>query len=148
MRALIQRAQNANVTVNDRIIGEVEKGFVVFLGVTHDDTEADVDYLVQKIAHLRIFEDDEGKMNHSLIDIAGGILSISQFTLYGDTRKGRRPSFTNAAKPEFANDMYKTFNEKLQEKGIKVQTGEFGAMMNVSLTNVGPVTFMIDSKEK
>src|SRR5690606_24901938 len=107
-----------------------------------------VDYLVQKIAHLRIFEDDEGKMNHSLIDIAGGILSISQFTLYGDTRKGRRPSFTNAAKPEFANDMYKTFNEKLQEKGIKVQTGEFGAIMNVSLTNVGPVTFMIDSKEK
>lgn len=147
MKVVIQRAKNANVTVNDEIIGQIENGFVVLVGVTHDDTEEDIDYLVNKISHLRVFEDELGKMNDSLIDVGGSILSISQFTLYGDTKKGRRPSFVKAAKPEFANEMYQLFNEKLKNNGIEVQTGEFGAMMNVSLTNVGPVTFIIDSKE-
>ncbi|WP_156291164.1 D-aminoacyl-tRNA deacylase [Oceanobacillus salinisoli] len=148
MKAVIQRARNANVTVNGEMLGKIDEGFVVLLGVTHEDTVEDIDYLVKKTVHLRVFEDDEGKMNHSLIDIGGSILSISQFTLYGDTRKGRRPSFTKAAKPDFANEMYEIFNDKIREQGVAVQTGQFGAMMDVSFTNVGPVTFIIDSKDK
>ncbi|MCR1833933.1 D-aminoacyl-tRNA deacylase [Oceanobacillus caeni] len=148
MKAVIQRACNANVKVDGKVIGEIDNGFVVLLGVTHDDNEEDMDYLVKKIVHLRVFEDENGKMNDSLLDIGGSILSISQFTLYGDTRKGRRPSFTKAANPEIANELYNKFNKKLEEQGILVQTGEFGAMMDVSLTNVGPVTFIIDTKDK
>ncbi|KKE80547.1 MULTISPECIES: D-aminoacyl-tRNA deacylase [Bacillaceae] len=148
MKAVIQRARNANVKVDGKVIGEIDNGFVVLLGVTHDDNEEDMDYLVKKIVHLRVFEDENGKMNDSLLDIGGSILSISQFTLYGDTRKGRRPSFTKAANPEIANELYNKFNKKLEEQGILVQTGEFGAMMDVSLTNVGPVTFIIDTKDK
>lgn len=148
MKAVIQRAKNASVTVDEKVIGAIDNGFVVLLGVTHEDTIEDVNYIANKIVNLRVFEDEEGKMNLSLIDINGGILSISQFTLYADTRKGRRPSFTQAAKPEYANELYMKFNKELSDKGIHVETGEFGAMMDVSLTNEGPVTIIIDSKEK
>lgn len=148
MRAVIQRAQDAKVTIKEEVVGEIKNGFVVLLGVTHDDTIEDAKYLVNKITHLRVFEDDHEKMNLSLKDVHGDILSISQFTLYGDTRKGRRPNFMQAAKPEHANTLYEQFNALLRDEGLKVETGEFGAMMNVSLTNVGPVTLIIDSKEK
>jgi len=148
MKAVIQRAKNASVTVDENIVGEINHGLVVLLGVTHDDTEEDVQYLVNKIIHLRIFEDDEQKMNLSLKDTNGSILSVSQFTLYADTRKGRRPSFVHAAKPEEAIRLYETFNEALRKENIHVETGEFGAMMDVTLTNDGPVTIIIDSKDK
>lgn len=148
MKAVIQRAKNASVTVEGKTVGQIENGFVVLLGVTHDDKEEDIHYLVNKIIHLRVFEDEDGKMNYSLIDVGGSILSISQFTLYGDTKKGRRPSFTKAAKPEQAKLHYEQFNQQLVNEGIHVETGEFGAMMDVSLTNVGPVTFIIDSKDR
>lgn len=148
MKAVIQRAKNASVTVNNKTVGEIENGFVILLGVTHEDNEEDIQYLVNKVIHLRVFEDENGKMNKSLIDIDGSILSISQFTLYGDTKKGRRPSFSKAAKPEQANSLYQQFNQQLVDEGIHVETGEFGAMMDVSLTNVGPVTFIIDTKDR
>ncbi|MEN2765884.1 D-aminoacyl-tRNA deacylase [Ornithinibacillus xuwenensis] len=148
MRAVIQRAQDAKVTVRDEVIGEIKNGFVVLLGVTHEDTIEDATYLVNKIVHLRVFEDDNEKMNLSLKDVDGDILTISQFTLYGDTRKGRRPNFMQAAKPQQANQLYEQFNSLIEAEGIKVETGEFGAMMNVQLTNVGPVTLIIDSKDK
>lgn len=147
MKAVIQRAKNASVTVNDTVVGKIDNGLVVLLGVTHDDTSEDVLYLVNKIINLRIFEDENGKMNLSLKDIGGSILSISQFTLYGDTSKGRRPNFLQAANPEDANRLYKQFNNEIVENGILVETGIFGEMMNVQLTNVGPVTFILDSKE-
>mgnify|MGYP001381306822 FL=1 len=148
MKAVLQRAIDASVTVDSEVIGEIDNGFVLLVGVQHDDTEEDVEYLANKIVHLRIFEDDEGKMNRSILDVNGSILSISQFTLYADTRKGRRPSFVKAAKPEYANRMYELLNEKLRQYGVKVETGKFGAMMDVRLTNVGPVTIIIESKEK
>lgn len=148
MKAVIQRAKNASVTVDEKVIGAIDNGFVVLLGVTHEDTIEDVNYIANKIINLRVFEDEEGKMNLSLIDIKGSILSVSQFTLYADTRKGRRPSFIEAAKPEHANELYMKFNKELINKGIHVETGEFGAMMDISLTNEGPVTIIIDSKEK
>lgn len=148
MRAVIQRAKDACVTVNEEIVGEIDGGFVVLLGVTHEDTMEDAKYLVNKIINLRVFEDENEKMNLSLIDVQGSILSISQFTLYSDTRKGRRPNFMQAANPEYAKEMYKKFNGLISEQGITVETGEFGAMMNVKFTNEGPVTIMLDSKEK
>lgn len=148
MRVVVQRCKDAKVTVNGEVTGEISYGFVLLVGVTHDDTEEDVKYLAEKVAHLRIFEDEEGKMNRSLLDVGGGILSISQFTLYGDCRKGRRPNFMEAAKPEQAERLYHAFNASLKEKGIQVETGVFGAMMNVSFTNEGPVTLIIDSKNK
>ena len=148
MKAVIQRAKDASVRVEGELVGEITEGFVVLLGVTHEDTMEDVNYLVGKIIHLRVFEDENEKMNLSLQDVNGSILSISQFTLYGDTRKGRRPSFMKAAKPDAANEMYESFNALIGEHGIHVETGEFGAMMDVSFTNVGPVTLIIDSKEK
>src|SRR5699024_7731747 len=117
------------------------------LGVTHEDTEEDIDFLVKKIINLRIFEDENGKMNLSLKDVNGQVLSISQFTLYGDTKKGRRPSFIQAAKPDFANELYEKFNDELRKNEIHVETGIFGAMMDVSFTNAGPVTFTIESNE-
>lgn len=147
MRAVIQRAKNASVTVNGEVIGEIEHGLVILLGVTHEDTEKDIDTLVNKIIHLRIFEDEDGKMNRSLLDEKGSILSISQFTLYADTKKGRRPSFVKAAKPDYANELYELFNKKLNEAGIEVETGQFGAMMDVQLTNVGPVTILLETKD-
>jgi D-aminoacyl-tRNA deacylase len=148
MRAVIQRAREAKVTVNQEIVGQIENGLVVLLGVTHEDTIEDAKYLVNKIVHLRIFEDDNEKMNLSLKDVDGDILSISQFTLYGDTRKGRRPNFMQAAKPEQANILYEQFNQLLVNEGIRVETGTFGAMMDVQFTNVGPVTLIIDSKDR
>ncbi|WP_010651014.1 D-aminoacyl-tRNA deacylase [Oceanobacillus massiliensis] len=148
MKAVIQRAKNADVQVEEETVGEINDGFVVLLGVTHEDTIDDVEYLVNKIVHLRVFEDASGKMNLSLKDVNGQVLSISQFTLYGDTRKGRRPNFMQAAKPEAAKQLYEIFNRQLREQGITVETGEFGAMMDVTFTNVGPVTLIVDSKEK
>ncbi|MCM3738642.1 D-aminoacyl-tRNA deacylase [Oceanobacillus luteolus] len=148
MKAVIQRAKDASVSVDGQIIGAIDHGLVVLLGVTHEDTVEDAKYLVNKIMHLRIFEDENEKMNLSLKDVGGSILSISQFTLYADTRKGRRPSFIHAAKPEEANQLYEAFNAELRKENIQVETGEFGAMMDVSLTNVGPVTIIIDSKDK
>lgn len=148
MKVVIQRAKDASVAIDNKIVGSIDKGFVLLVGVTHEDTKEDVDYLVNKVINLRIFEDEEGKMNLSLKDTKGSILSISQFTLFADTRKGRRPSFVHAAKPEYANELYEKFNEKLRNEAIHVETGEFGAEMDVSLTNDGPVTIIIDSKDK
>jgi len=146
MRIVVQRSKNASVTVNEKVIGEIEKGLVLLVGVTHDDTINDANYLADKIVNLRIFEDENGKMNLSLLDVGGSILSISQFTLYGDCRKGRRPNFMAAAKPEQALNLYQYFNQVLSEKNVKVETGEFGAEMDVSLINDGPVTLILDSK--
>ncbi|MFS0672914.1 D-aminoacyl-tRNA deacylase [Ornithinibacillus sp. 179-J 7C1 HS] len=147
MRAVIQRAKDASVSVKGEVIGAIDNGFVVLLGVTHDDTKEDAAYLAKKIVHLRIFEDENGKMNLSLKDVGGDMLSISQFTLYGDTRKGRRPNFMQAARPEQAFELYEHFNALIRSEGIQVETGEFGAMMDVKLLNVGPVTLILDSKE-
>ncbi|MGM8212967.1 D-aminoacyl-tRNA deacylase [Virgibacillus sp. W0430] len=148
MRIVLQRAENASVTVARQMVGQIQHGFVLLVGVTHEDTEEDVAYLVNKIIHLRIFEDDENRMNRSLLDVGGSVLSISQFTLYGDTRKGRRPSFINAAPPDHALELYNRFNQMLEEKGIHVETGEFGEMMDVTFTNKGPATFILESEEK
>ena len=146
MRIVVQRSKNASVTVNEKVIGEIEKGLVLLVGVTHDDTINDANYLADKIVNLRIFEDENGKMNLSLLDVGGSILSISQFTLYGDCRKGRRPNFMAAAKPEQALNLYQYFNQVLSEKNVVVETGEFGAEMDVALINDGPVTLILDSK--
>jgi len=146
MRIVVQRSKKASVTVNEKVIGEIEKGLVLLVGVTHDDTEEDAAFLADKIVNLRIFEDENQKMNLSLLDVGGSILSVSQFTLYGDCRKGRRPNFMAAAKPEQALNLYHYFNQILKEKNVKVETGEFGAMMDVALINDGPVTLILDSK--
>jgi D-aminoacyl-tRNA deacylase len=146
MRIVVQRSKKASVTVNEKVIGEIGKGLVLLVGVTHDDTIDDANYLADKIVNLRIFEDENGKMNLSLLDVGGSILSISQFTLYGDCRKGRRPNFMAAAKPEQALNLYQYFNTVLSEKNVKVETGEFGAEMDVALINDGPVTLILDSK--
>ncbi len=146
MRVVVQRSKKAKVTVDGEIVGQISKGLVLLVGVTHDDTEADAAYLAEKIANLRIFEDDAGKMNVSLLDVGGEILSISQFTLYGDCRKGRRPNFMDAARPDQANLLYETFNRLLGNKDIRVETGKFGAMMDVELINDGPVTLIVESK--
>ena len=145
MRIIVQRSKEASVTVEEKLIGKIEQGFVLLVGVTHEDREEDAAYLADKIVHLRIFEDENGKMNRSLLDVGGSILSVSQFTLYGDCRKGRRPNFMAAAKPEYALSIYQHFNEQLKQKGVHVETGEFGAMMNVSLNNDGPVTLILES---
>jgi D-aminoacyl-tRNA deacylase len=146
MRVVVQRSKQAKVTVDGRIVGEIQKGFVLLVGVTHDDQEGDATFLAEKIVNLRVFEDSNGKMNDSLLDVGGEILSVSQFTLYGDCRKGRRPNFMDAAKPDHALALYERFNQMLRDKGVKVETGEFGAMMDVELTNDGPVTLILESK--
>ena len=146
MRAVVQRVASSRVSVDEHITGEIERGLLVFLGVTHEDSSEDVDYLLEKIVNLRIFEDENEKMNLSLKDINGELLVVSQFTLYGDCRKGRRPNFTNAAKPDLANELYEEFIEKASKQNIKVGTGKFGANMMVELTNEGPVTILIDSE--
>ncbi|MGG6431099.1 D-aminoacyl-tRNA deacylase [Anoxybacillus sp. D401a] len=146
MRVVVQRAKDAKVTVAGEVVGKIDFGLVLLVGITHDDTEEDAAFVADKIAHLRIFEDEHGKMNVSLLDVGGSILSISQFTLYGDCRKGRRPNFMDAAKPEHAKQIYEALNEQLRQKGIRVETGVFGAMMDVTLTNVGPVTLIVESK--
>ena len=147
MRAVVQRVSSSRVTVDERVTGEVKKGLLVLLGVTHDDTSKDVDYMVDKVTNLRIFEDENDKMNLSLKDIKGEVMAVSQFTLYGDARKGRRPSFSDAARPDVANPLYEEFVEKLRAQGITVGTGEFGAHMMVERTNDGPVTILLESKK-
>ncbi|MBY0123914.1 D-aminoacyl-tRNA deacylase [Bacillus sp. S/N-304-OC-R1] len=146
MRVVVQRSKEASVTVNGEVVGSIPKGFVLLVGVTHDDNEKDAAFLADKIANLRVFEDESGKMNLSILDKGGDILSVSQFTLYGDCRKGRRPNFMDAARPDHALKIYEAFNAYLEEKGLKVETGEFGAMMDVQLINDGPVTLIVDSK--
>lgn len=146
MKVVIQRAKDAKVIVEEKVVGQIENGVMVLVGITHDDTQEDAEYLAEKIANVRIFEDAAGKMNDSLLDVNGQVLSVSQFTLYGDCRKGRRPNFMNAAKPDFANDLYEVFNAKLRQIGLHVETGKFGAMMDVQFTNAGPVTLIIESK--
>lgn len=148
MRAVVQRVSSSNVKVDENITGEIERGLLVLLGVTHEDSSADVDYLLDKIVNLRIFEDENEKMNLSLKDIKGELLVVSQFTLYGDCKKGRRPNFTSAAKPDLANTLYEEFIEKASKQNIKVGTGKFGAHMMVELVNDGPVTILIDSERK
>lgn len=148
MRAVIQRVSQAKVVVDDKTVGQIGKGFMILLGVHEEDTQADVDYLVGKISKLRVFEDDQQKMNRSIIDVDGEILSISQFTLFADTKKGNRPSFVQAAKPDVAIPLYESFNEGLRQVGIPVETGIFGADMKCHLVNDGPVTIIIDSQNK
>lgn len=147
MRAVVQRVSSSKVTVEDNITGQIEKGLLVLLGVTHEDTSSDVDYMIDKILNLRIFEDENGKMNLSLKDVGGELLVVSQFTLYGDCRKGKRPSFTNAARPELAEELYKEFIEKAKNQGVIAQTGKFRAHMMVELTNDGPITMLLDSSK-
>ena len=147
MRAVVQRVKDADVSVDNKITGAIGKGYVVLLGVEEGDTEADADYMVEKITGLRVFEDDEGKMNLSMMDVGGELLSVSQFTLLADARKGRRPSFVKAARPDEANRLYRYFNEKIRGKGIKVEEGIFQAEMLVRINNDGPVTILLDSKK-
>ncbi len=147
MRAVVQRVSRAKVTVGEAITGEIGRGLLVLLGVTHNDGKADADYLVDKVINLRIFDDADGKMNLSLADIGGGLLVVSQFTLYGDTRRGRRPSFIDAAPGPAAEAMYEYFVQRSRTMVDKVQTGAFGAMMDVELVNDGPVTIMLDSEK-
>ncbi|AZP93736.1 D-aminoacyl-tRNA deacylase [Enterococcus mundtii] len=148
MRAVIQRVSQAAVSINEREVGRIDHGLLILLGVHDTDTQTDVDYLIKKIAQMRIFEDEQGKMNLSIEDVKGTLLSISQFTLFADTKKGNRPSFIAAARPETAIPLYEAFNEGLRQRGITVETGEFGADMAVSLVNDGPVTIIIDSQNK
>ncbi|HRO91847.1 MAG TPA: D-aminoacyl-tRNA deacylase, partial [Promineifilum sp.] len=144
MRALIQRVSHAGVTVDGRVTGQIGRGFVVLLGITHGDGRAEADWLAGKIVGLRVFDDDAGKMNRSLADVGGALLVVSQFTLYGDARKGRRPSFTDAAAPEVAEPLVDYFVEVLRGAGFTVATGVFGAHMDVEIHNDGPVTMMIE----
>lgn len=145
MRAVVQRVSRARVTVNDWTSGEIGLGLLVLLGVAHQDTEADAAYLAEKIAGLRIFEDEDGKMNRSAQDVGGSILAVSQFTLYGDVRRGKRPSFDAAAPPDHARRLYEFFVEQIQGKGLRCETGRFQEMMQVELVNEGPVTILLDS---
>ncbi|NCC80651.1 MAG: D-tyrosyl-tRNA(Tyr) deacylase [Clostridia bacterium] len=147
MRIVIQRVSEAEVKIDGKITGKAGKGLLLLVGFAIDDSITDIEYLVEKVLNLRIFEDEKGKMNLSVLDINGDILSVSQFTLYGDIRKGRRPSFSQAAEPEKANSFYEKFNEELKESGLNVETGVFGGDMKVSLLNDGPVTILLDSKK-
>ena len=144
MKLVVQRVKKAKVDVEGKTVGKIEKGFLVLLGVTHTDTKEIADYLVKKLCNLRVFEDENGKMNLSLKDVGGKLLIVSQFTLYADCSGGNRPSFINAAKPEFANELYEYFCEKCKENEIDVQKGIFGADMQVSLLNDGPVTIILE----
>lgn len=147
MRALLQRVTHGRVTVGERVTGEIGNGFVILLGVGADDTAAEIEVLAQKIANLRIFTDAEGKFNLSALDVQAELLVVSQFTLYADVRKGRRPSFTDAARPELAAPLCEQFVARLRELGFKVETGEFQAMMEVEIHNTGPVTIWIDTAD-
>lgn len=146
MKVVLQRTKKASVTVDNEITGSITHGYLLLVGITHEDTMMDVEYCARKVAELRLFEDDEGKMNRSIHEVGGQILSVSQFTLYADTKKGRRPSFTNAAKPDHAKPLWDAFNETLKGHGLHVETGIFGADMDVALINDGPVTIIVESK--
>ena len=148
MRVVLQRVAHASVTVEKKVIGKIQRGFLLLVGVTHDDAMEDMEYLVRKIVQMRIFEDEEGKLNRSIQDIGGEILSVSQFTLYADTKKGNRPSFSKAAPGDVAIEMFEQFNGLLRDTGIPVETGQFGADMKVELLNDGPVTILLDSKTR
>ena len=148
MRVVLQRVAHASVTVEEKVIGKIQRGFLLLVGVTHDDEKEDMEYLVRKIVQMRIFEDEEGKLNRSIQDIGGVILSVSQFTLYADTKKGNRPSFSKAAPGDVALEMFEQFNGLLRETGVPVETGQFGADMKVELLNDGPVTILLDSKTR
>jgi D-tyrosyl-tRNA(Tyr) deacylase len=145
MRAVVQRVSRAQVTVNGNVAGEIGMGLLVFLGVGDGDTEADAAYLAEKVSGLRIFEDEQGKMNRSVQDLGGSVLAVSQFTLYGDVRRGKRPSFDAAAAPEKAHQLYELFVERCRAAGLRCETGRFQEMMTVELVNEGPVTILLDS---
>ena len=145
MRAVVQRVSRAKVTVGGEITGEIGRGLLVLLGVGQPDNEADAEYLAEKILGLRIFEDDAGKMNRSVVEVSGGVLAVSQFTLYGDVRRGRRPSFDDAARPEQARALYEYFVGRIRAAGLPCETGRFQEMMDVELVNEGPVTILLDS---
>jgi D-tyrosyl-tRNA(Tyr) deacylase len=148
MRVILQRVRQGSVSVDDRVVGTMDKGFVALVGVTHGDTQAEAELLAKKTANLRVFEDDQGKMNLSALDVGGGVLVISQFTLYADTRKGRRPSFIDAAQPDVASPLVDYYAERLRTEGIqRVEQGIFGAMMLVEIHNDGPVTIILDTAE-
>lgn len=148
MRVLLQRVTQGRVTVENQVTGEISNGFVALVGVTHEDTKTEAEFLARKTAHLRVFEDDAGKMNRSLLDINGGVLVVSQFTLYADARKGRRPSFIQSAPPEHARPLVDYFAEQLISIGVnRVESGVFGATMSVDIFNDGPVTIMLDTAE-
>ena len=147
MRAVVQRVRKSAVSVDDQVVGQIGSGLLVLLGVARNDSVKDADYLVNKIINLRIFEDAAGKMNRSLLETEGELLAVSQFTLLADCRKGRRPSFIDAAEPEKANDLFEAFVDGVQRQGIRVQTGRFGTMMAVQLVNEGPVTIIIESPQ-
>jgi len=147
MRAVVQRVSRASVKVGNEITGEIERGVLVLLGVAQEDTEADADYLAEKIAGLRIIEDDAGKMNLSVREAGGAVLAVSQFTLFGDVRRGKRPSFDAAARPESARKLYEYFVERVRGMGLRCETGRFQEMMEVELVNSGPVTILVDSKK-
>lgn len=136
--------KEASVKVDEQTVGQIDAGYLLLVGVTHEDTEQEVNWLADKVAGLRVFEDADEKMNLSIQDVAGKVLSVSQFTLYGDTSKGRRPAFTQAAKPDIAERLYEQFNDRLRTHGLVVETGKFGAMMDVGLVNDGPVTLMLE----
>lgn len=146
MRAVVQRVKESSVTVDGNVIGRIGAGLLVLLGIAKKDTITDIDFIADKILNLRIFEDENKKMNRSVLETGGEMLVVSQFTLLGDCRKGRRPSFIDAAEPEKANELYEKFVEKICGEGVKVQTGIFRAMMDVSLVNDGPVTLIVESK--
>ena len=147
MIAVIQRCSRGQVTVSDKVVGEISHGLVIFLGVQKNDTENDAEFLVNKICGLRIFNDENDKMNLSIKDVNGSALVISQFTLCGDTKKGRRPSFIKAATPDDGNRLYEYFMSEMKKSGVPIESGEFGAMMDVELVNDGPVTFVLNSKD-
>lgn len=147
MRAVVQRVSRASVNVNGEFTGQIAEGLLVLLGVAHDDTACDANYLADKVAGLRIFEDEQGKMNRSVTDIAGAVLVVSQFTLFGDARKGKRPSFDAAARPELARELYEHFVSRVRTIGLRCETGRFQETMEVELVNHGPVTILLDSKK-
>jgi len=148
MKVLVQRSLNSNVSVDKKIVGKIDNGLVLLVGFTDGDTIEDIKYLVKKVINLRIFDDENGIMNKSIIDVGGSILSISQFTLYADTKKGNRPSYINALNGEEATKLYDLFNEELRNNDIKVETGIFGSDMKVSIINDGPVTIILESRNK
>ena len=148
MKIVLQRSKEAKVEVNNEIVGSIDYGLVLLVGFTHNDTIKEIDYMVDKVINLRIFDDENGVMNKSLLDINGSILSISQFTLYADSRKGRRPNYVNALASDKAKELYEIFNNKLKEQNVNVETGIFQADMKVSLTNDGPVTIILDKENE